>query len=104
DLLALEPASQVEQTLERFPPNLAALVRLRLRGLSRDDVAATLGMSPANARANLDRVAARLGQLDPEGQGALGWRVLLDSAEPGERVELAVRTEDDPDTRTARNK
>ena len=103
DLLALEPAARVEQTLDRLPPNLAALVRLRLRGLGHGDIAATLGMCPSVVRANLDKVATRLGQLD---QGAIdttpAWRVLLDAADPSERVALALRTEDDPDLRSAR--
>jgi hypothetical protein len=101
DLLAREPAARVEEALERFPPNIAALVRMRLRGLSRDDVAATLGMSPAIVRANLERVARRLGELDAHDTGPL-WHVLLDAGEIEERVAHAIATEDDADYRGRR--
>lgn len=103
DLLAIEPARRVAETLEKLPPNIDALVRLRLRGLSRDDVAATLGMSPATVLANLERVARRLGELDAgeAGSGAT-WRALLDAATVEERVAQALRTEDDADFRAAR--
>jgi DNA-directed RNA polymerase specialized sigma24 family protein len=96
------PASRVEQTLERLPPNLEAMVRLRLRELTKGEIAAALGMSPASVRANLERVATRLGQLDRTCDTTLAWRVLLDTADAGERVDLAVRTEDDAPFRSAR--
>lgn len=101
DLLAIEPAARVAQALEKLPPNIGALVRLRLRGLSRDDIAATLGMSPSVVRTNLDRVARRLAELDA-GETDLSWRVILDAAEIEERVAHAIRTEDDADYRGAR--
>lgn len=103
DLLAVEPAARVAETLEKLPPNIDALVRLRLRGLTRDDIAATLGMSPASVHANLERVARRLGEVDAgeTDTGAI-WRVLLDAASVEERVTQAVRTEDDPDYRSVR--
>ncbi len=101
DLLAVEPAARVEEAIEKLPPNIGALIRLRLRGLSRDDVAATLGMSPATVRANLERVAKRLADLD-EADTEATWRALLDAAEIEERVGRALRTEDDPDYRSLR--
>lgn len=102
DLLAAEPASRVAATLEKLPPNIDALVRLRLRGLSRADIAATLGTSPASVAANLERVARRLGELDGDAETGPAWRVLLDAATVEERVAQAVRTEDDPDYRAKR--
>ncbi len=101
DLLAIEPASRVAATLEKLPPNIEALVRLRLRGLSQADIAATLGLSPATVQGNLDRVASRLRDLD-EGDTGATWRVLLDAATVEERVEQAIRTEDDRDYRGRR--
>lgn len=104
DLLAIEPARRVAETLEKLPPNIDALVRLRLRGLSRDDVAATLGMSPATVLANLERVARRLGELDAsETDSGTTWRALLDAATVEERVAQALRTEDDADYRAVRS-
>lgn len=104
DLLAVEPAARVEETLEKLPPNIGALVRLRLRGLSRDDIAATLGMSPITVRSNLERVAARLCELDAsELDTALIWRAVLDAADVEGRVSLALRTEDDDDFRAVRS-
>ena len=104
DLLAIAPAARVEEAIDRLPPNIAALVRLRLRGLGRDDIAATLGMSSAMVRANLERIAARLGERDEAEMNTTPcWRVLLDAAEIDERVALAVRTEDDDDFRSVRS-
>ncbi|HJL17805.1 MAG TPA: hypothetical protein RMH99_19225 [Sandaracinaceae bacterium LLY-WYZ-13_1] len=104
DLLAIEPAARIEETIGLLPPNITALVRLRLRGLSRDDVAATLGMSPATARGYLERIASRLGERDAaEAETTACWRVLLDAADPAQRVAIALKTEEDRDFREVRS-
>ncbi len=103
DLLAIEPATRIEATIEKLPPNIGALIRLRLRGLSQGDIAATLGMSPATVRANLERIATRLGDLDAADTDAT-WRTLLDAADVEERVRQALRSEDDASYRSLRRK
>lgn len=103
DLLAVEPAARLEAAIDRLPPTIAALVRLRLRGLSRDDIAATLGMSQATVSSNLSRIAERLGERDEaEVDTTPCWRTLLDAADEPERVALAVKSEDDRAFRAVR--
>jgi len=102
DLAVSEPSARVEEILAKLPPNVVALVRLRLRGLSRGDMAATLGLNPTVALANLERVAARLAQDGEPELSARCYRALLDAADMPERVELALRTEQDPDARRVR--
>lgn len=90
--LALARAAR--EGLARHPPNVAALVRMRLRGLDVAGIAALVGSTPAQVEASLARVAARLGAIEPEhAEDELFWRALLGVLPSPERVKLAVRTE-----------
>ena len=100
EMLAAEPAKQVSDALDRLPPNFGAVVRLRLRGLDRSDIAATLGKSREMIVSNLERVAERLASMaDPDeqakAQSEAAWKVVLDAATIGERVAVAIQTEND---------
>ncbi|MAC27011.1 MAG: hypothetical protein CMH59_11140 [Myxococcales bacterium] len=87
-------AEKLEATLARLGPRASTFVRLRQRGLSLADVAATLGQPQPAVQEDLARVAERLAEVQG-GETALAWRVQLDAATPMERVRVAVRTEDD---------
>ena len=107
EMLATEPAKQVTETLDRMPPNFGALVRLRLRGLDRSDIAATLGKTQQMVVSHMERIAERLvspadGGPTPDDAGA-AWRVLLDAASIAERVAVSIRTESDRDFRKVRS-
>lgn len=98
-----DPTDDVLRALERVPPPASALVRLRFRGLSRHDIAATLGMSQAAVGGTLDRVADRLKKADDlELESAALWRALLDASSVAERVDIALATELDPEWRRQR--
>lgn len=105
-LLPSEPAesdspSKLTELLDRLPPNLRALVRLRLRGLDRADVSAILGIPQQQVAPTLEKIAERFGET--EGANALAaWRIVLDCAPPAERVAIALRTEEDGSLRAAR--
>ncbi len=108
-VLAEEPAKRVLEVLERQPPNVGGLIRLRLRGMTCTVIGATLGISPEVVRGHLERVAARLGELgqdEVEGSAEAeraprvldttrSWRMVLDAAPVQERVETALSTADD---------
>lgn len=104
EMLAVEPAKQITEALDRLSPNIGALVRLRLRGLDRADIAATLGRSQQGITTNLEKVATRLGEMTDHDldDARAAWRVLLDAAPVAERVEVAMRTESDPAFRKVR--
>lgn len=93
----LELARAAKESLARHPPNVEALVRLRLRGLEVAAIAALVGATPAQVESSLARVAARLGAIAPERatDDELVWRGLLCVLGPEERVRLALRTERD---------
>ncbi|MFW6051025.1 MAG: RNA polymerase sigma factor [Myxococcota bacterium] len=98
DLIASEPAEQVSAAVDRFSPQVGAVVRLRLRGVDRQGIAAALGTPRRNVLASLERVAERLGELH-EGEEAAAteaWRLVLDCATVAERAHLALRTESEP--------
>lgn len=94
--LALARAAR--ECLARQPPNVTALVRMRLRGLEVPSVAALVGSTPAQVEGALERVAARLATLDPPraAEDELLWRALLFVLPPTDRVRLAIRTEHEP--------
>lgn len=98
DLMADEPAEQITQALDRFSPQVGAVVRLRLRGVDRQGIAAALGTPRRNVLASLERVAQRLGGMhEGEEQAATdAWRLVLDCAPLAERAWLALRTESEP--------
>ena len=105
EMLNAEPAKQIADMLERLAPNFVALVRLRLRGLDRAGIAATLGVTQQAVVANLEKTAQKLGEMN-EGQpesSVAAWRMLLDAAPMAERVEIAVRTEEDGPFRQVRS-
>ncbi len=103
EMLAVEPARQITEALDRMSPNIGALVRLRLRGLDRSDIAATLGKTQQSVIASLERVAERLGDMgDSTEDTRAAWRVLLDAATIAERVSVAMRTETDREFRKGR--
>lgn len=103
DLGISGPLLRVEGILGKLPPNVASLVRMRVRGLSRGDMAATLGRSPATVLANLERIASRLASEDDPELSSRCYRVLLDAADIPERVDLALRSEQDPDVARVRS-
>ena len=106
DIATAKPAQDVTDTLDKLPPNVMALVRLRLRGLNRAQIAATLGLPPPVALAHLERIAHRIGEIQ-EGDSAwttLAWHLLLDVSPPVDRVRAAIRTEDDAAFRGIRSK
>jgi DNA-directed RNA polymerase specialized sigma24 family protein len=96
EVLAEEPAKRVIEVLERMPPNVSGFVRLRLRGMDRAAIGTTLGMTAETVRGHLERVASRLAEItsDEEAKNATerAWRMLLDAAPTGERVEIAKET------------
>lgn len=106
DIATAKPAKDVTDTLDKLPPNVMALVRLRLRGLNRAQIAATLGLPQPVVLAHLERIAQRIGEIQ-EGDSAwttLAWHLLLDVSSPTDRVRAAVRTEDDASFRAIRSK
>lgn len=98
DLVGVEPAKRITDALDRLSPHVTAMVRLRLRGLEREGIAAALGMPRHTVTQNLERIAERLGEMqhDDDPSAARAWRMLLDCAPMGDKVELAIRTEDEP--------
>jgi DNA-directed RNA polymerase specialized sigma24 family protein len=106
-VLAEEPAKRVATLLERQPPNVGGLARLRLRGMSCSFIGATLGIGTDVVRGHLDRVAAKLGELgsttDEQLDTTRAWRMLLDAAPVEERVETALRTADEEKFRGVRS-
>lgn len=104
DVQAEEAAAAVHELLERLPPTLGALARLRVRGMDREQIAAAVGLAQTSVVANLERIASRIGELD-ETDAALAveaYRIVLGAADAAERTRAAVRTEDDAEFRRAR--
>ncbi|MCS6799787.1 MAG: hypothetical protein NZ898_14940, partial [Myxococcota bacterium] len=86
EIAAAVPASGVEATLGRLAPAVGAVVRLRLRGMDRNAIGATLGLPPGSVESCLSRLADRLGEMgagsaDPDSVRRI-WRVELDAADP----------------------
>ncbi|MDQ3035963.1 MAG: hypothetical protein M3Y87_26400, partial [Myxococcota bacterium] len=108
DVEAEARAIEVHALLERLPPTLGALARLRLRGMDREQIAAAVGLGHASVIANLEKIAARLGELEsPLGDDGAAlateaFRIVLGAADAAERTRAAVRTEDDEAFRRAR--
>lgn len=105
DLIGVEPAKEMTAALGRMSPQVMAVLRLRLRGLSGDDIAAALGSAPQSVVGHLENTAERVAQVqggDVEAARA-AWRLLLDCAAPEDRVELALRTVDDAEFRKVRS-
>jgi hypothetical protein len=97
-LMEEQSARELTEALDRFSPQVAAVVRLRLRGVDRQGIAATLGTPRRNVLAILERVAQRLGEMHEDSQDPATdvWRVMLDCASVTDRAQLALRTEADP--------
>jgi DNA-directed RNA polymerase specialized sigma24 family protein len=99
DLLVEDPsAKELSAAVNRFSPQVAAVVRLRLRGVDRQGIAATLGTPRRNVATILERVAQRLGEMN-EGlveEATDTWRVMLDGASVADRAYLALRAENEP--------
>jgi hypothetical protein len=93
----IEHLGRVTELLDRQPPDVAALVRLRAHGVERAHAAALLGTADATGRTVLSRLASRLSEVDAghEDAAAAGWRMVLDAASHAERVEIALLTERD---------
>jgi hypothetical protein len=102
DVQAAERGVLVHDLLERLPPTLGALARLRLRGMDRAGIAAAVGLGQSTVVANLEKIAARLGELDGTPLAMDAYRIVLDAAGAPERTRAAVRTEDDAEFRAAR--
>jgi hypothetical protein len=94
EVLAEEPAKRAGSVVDKMPPNMGGLLRLRLRGLDRADIGSTLGLTDETVRGHLEHLAERLGELDEEepGYAEVAWRMLLDAAPIDERVATADRT------------
>jgi hypothetical protein len=94
EVLAEEPAKRAGSVVEKMTPNMAGLLRLRLRGLDRADIGSTLGLTDETVRGHLEHLAQRLGELDEEQPeyADVAWRMLLDAAPIDERVATARRT------------
>jgi hypothetical protein len=93
----IERLGRVTELLDRQPLDVTALVRLRAHGVERAHAAALLGTADATGRTVLARLASRLSEADAgsEDAAAAGWRMVLDAASHGERVEIALLTERD---------
>ncbi len=93
-----ERLGRVAELLERQPPDVSALVRLRAHGVERTHASALLGSVDATVRPVLSRLASRLSEADVghEDAAAAGWRMVLDAASYEERVEIALLTEREP--------
>ncbi|UJR82521.1 hypothetical protein [Sandaracinus amylolyticus] len=108
DVEAEQSAILVHDLLERLPPTSGALVRLRLRGMDREQIAAAVGQAQAVIVASFERIAARIGEeVEKGGEGAAklateAYRIVLGAADAAERTRAAVRTEDDEAFRGAR--
>jgi len=96
-----EPALRVREAIAKLAPRATAMLRLRLRGLRRGEIAATLGQPVTALQEDLGLLAERLAGAQGEGAEP-AWRILLDCATTEERVETALRTEDDEDFREIR--
>ena len=96
-----KPALQVRETIAKLPPRATAMVRLRLRGLRMGEIAATLGQPVTAIQEDLGLLAERLASAQGD-DSVEAWRELLDCATIEERVETALRTEDDADFRERR--
>ncbi len=95
-----------------------AMIRLRRLGLDLDSIAAVLGMSQASVTQNMQRAAHKLTQLQtatpsqaqlPTSQTnqtdlELAWRLVLGCAPTSERVDAALRSEQEPALRAIRDR
>lgn len=96
-----EPALRVREVITKLPPRATAMLRLRLRGLRMGEIAATLGQPVIALQEDLGLLAERLAGAQGDGSTA-AWRILLDCATTEERVQTALRTEDDERFREVR--
>ncbi|MAQ17965.1 MAG: hypothetical protein CMN30_24605 [Sandaracinus sp.] len=96
-----EEAIRVREAIAKLVPRATAIVRLRLRGLSMNEIAATLGQPVVALQDDLGILAERLATAQ-RGDSVPAWRGLLDCATVEERVATALRTEDDEDFRAQR--
>jgi len=94
EVLAEEPAIRVGGVVDRMQPNMGGFLRLRLRGLDREDIGRCLGLPAETVRGHLERLAKRLGELDDDepAYAEIAWRMVLDAAPIDERVATAQRT------------
>lgn len=103
DVLAAERAAPLHELLDRLPPTLLALARLRLRGMDRAAIAGAVGIGQTVVVQNLEKIAARLAELEPDRALAIeAYRIVLGAADASERARAALRTEDDAAFRGAR--
>lgn len=105
DLVGVEPAQKMTAALGRLSPQVMAVLRLRLRGLTVDDIAAALGSAQQSVLGHLEHTAERVAQVQGGDEEAVraSWRLLLDCASPRDRVGLALRTIDDAEFRKVRS-
>lgn len=94
EVLAEEPAIRAGGVVDRMQPNMGGFLRLRLRGLDREDIGRCLGLPAETVRGHLERLGERLGELDDEepAYAETAWRMVLDAAPIDERVATARRT------------
>ena len=100
DLVGLEPARDVTQALRKLSPQIMAILRFELRGLTPREIAGALGTTEEILAGHLDRTAQRVAEISAEptdrGLASRLWRSLLGCADVSERVALALLSEDDP--------
>lgn len=104
DVEAAAHAIRVHELLDRLPPTLVALARLRLRGMDRAAIAGSVGQGQAMVVQNLEKIAMRLAELEKDPALARdAYRIVLGAADASERARAALRTEDEGAFREARN-
>jgi hypothetical protein len=106
DLVGLEPAHHVTQALRKLSPQIMAILRFELRGLTSREIAAALGTTEEMLARHLDRTAQKIAEIsaEPDDRGLASqlWRSLLGCASVEERVRLATLSEDDPEVAARR--
>lgn len=96
-----ERLARLWTALERLPPHVGAMVRLRMRGLRRSAIAAALSLPTASVQKTLEQAASRvraalLGSdgVAPEGPDVIAQ--LMGVTNPGDRVRAALIAARDP--------
>lgn len=106
DLVGLGPARDVTLTLRKLSPQIMAILRFELRGLTSREIAAALGTTQETIYGHLERTAGKVAELtSPAGERELSlqlWRSLLRCDDVADKVALSIRCEDDPDVAARR--
>jgi len=106
DLVGLGPARDVTLRLRKLSPQIMAILRFELRGLTSREISAALGTTQEAISAHLERTAQKVVELSPEtADHELSlrlWRSLLSCDDVTEKVALAILCEEDPEIAAAR--